>query len=135
MHPGSLKAMDRREHGRRAERTAERMLRRAGLIILARNWRGAGGEVDLAALEGETLVFVEVKSRALAFPEDRPLVREAQRRRTARASRSFRERFGVAHLPFRFDLVTVTGDPERPASVDWAKSYRDDGTTEHREPS
>lgn len=117
--------MDRREHGRRAERAAERMLRRAGLIILARNWRAAGGEIDLAALEGETLVFVEVKSRALAFPEDRPAVRTSQRRRTARASRAFRERFGVAHLPFRFDLVTVTGDPERPASLGWAKSYRE----------
>ncbi len=101
------------------------MLRRAGLIILARNWRAAGGEIDLAALEGETLVFVEVKSRAGDFPEDLPPVRAAQRRRTARATRAFRERFGVAHLPFRFDLVTVTGDPERPRSLDWAKRYRD----------
>lgn len=124
MHPGSQAAMDRREHGRRAEQAAERMLRRAGLTILARNWRGAGGEIDLAALEGETLVFVEVKSRAGAFPDDLPPVREGQRRRTARASRAFRERFGVAHLPFRFDLVTVTGNPKRPATLDWAKSYR-----------
>lgn len=101
------------------------MLRRAGLIILARNWRAAGGEIDLAALEGETLVFVEVKSRAGEFPEDVPTVRAAQRRRNARASRAFRERFGVTHLPFRFDLVTVTGDPARPRDLDWAKSYRD----------
>lgn len=118
--------MDRREHGRRAERAAERMLRRAGLIILARNWRAAGGEIDLAALEGETLVFVEVKSRAGTFPEDRPAVRVAQRRRTARASRAFRERFGVSHLPFRFDLVMVTGDPDRPQGLRWAKDYRED---------
>jgi len=123
MHPGSF-ATDRREHGRRAERAAERMLRKAGLVILARNWHAAGGELDLAALEGETLVFVEVKSRAGEFPEDRPLVRAGQRRRTARASRAFRERFGVAHLPFRFDLVTVSGDPARPRSLGWAKSYR-----------
>ena len=123
MHPGSF-ATDRREHGRRAERAAERMLRRGGLVILARNWRAAGGEIDLAALEGDTLVFVEVKSRAGEFPEDRPAVRESQRRRTARASRAFRERFGVAHLPFRFDLVTLTGDPQRPRTLDWAKSYR-----------
>lgn len=117
--------MDRREHGRRAERAAERLLRRAGLIILARNWRAAGGEIDLAALEGETLVFVEVKSRAGAFPEERPAVSAAQRRRTARATRAFRERFGVAHLPFRFDLVTMTGDPDRPADLSWRKRYRE----------
>ncbi len=117
--------MDRREHGRRAERAAERLLCRAGLIILARNWRAAGGEIDLAALEGETLVFVEVKSRAGAFPEERPAVSAAQRRRTARATRAFRERFGVAHLPFRFDLVTMTGDPDRPNDLRWRKSYRE----------
>ena len=99
------------------------MLRRAGLIILARNWRAAGGEIDVAALEGETLVFVEVKSRAGAFPEDRPVVTAAQRRRIRRASRAFRERFGVAHLPFRFDTVTVTGDPRRPTQVDWKRNH------------
>ena len=55
--------MDQRETGRAGERIAERLLRRCGLIILARNWRAAGGELDLAALEGETLVFVEVKTR------------------------------------------------------------------------
>jgi len=118
--------MDRREHGRRAEREAERLLRRAGLVILARNWRAAGGEIDLAALEGETLVFVEVKSRAGSFPEDRPAVSAAQRRRTARATRAFRERFGVAHLPFRFDLVTMTGNPDRPSEVRWRKGGRGD---------
>ncbi len=135
MHPGSF-ATDRREHGRRAELAAERMLRRRGLVILARNWRAAGGELDLAALEGETLVFVEVKSRAGAFPEDRPLVRAAQRRRTARASRAFRERFGVAHLPLRFDLVTVTGDPKCPASLSWSRGYREGkGPSDHREPA
>jgi len=101
------------------------MLRRAGLIILARNWRAAGGEIDLAALEGETLVFVEVKSRAGAFPDDRPAVSAAQRRRTVRATRAFRERFGVAHLPFRFDLVTMTGDPGSPRELRWARSYRE----------
>ena len=124
MDRGSLHT-DRREHGRRAEQAAERMLRRNGLLILARNWRAAGGEIDLAAIEGETLVFVEVKSRVGEFPEDRPVVRSAQRLRTAHATRAFRERFGVAHLPFRFDLVTVTGeDPRRPRTLDWEKSYR-----------
>jgi putative endonuclease len=103
------------------------MLRRAGLVILARNWRAGGGEIDLAALEGETLVFVEVKSRAGAFPDDRPAVTAAQRRRIRHASRAFRDRFGVAHLPFRFDLVTVTGDPARNPEVRWCRNFRRSG--------
>ena len=116
--------MDRRELGRSAERATERMLRRAGLVILARNWRGAGGELDLAALEGETLVFVEVKARRAGFPGDRPAVTQAQRRRNSRAARAFRDRFGVRELPFRYDLVTVTGDPACPRNVTWEKNYQ-----------
>lgn len=112
--------MDRRERGRQGERTAERMLRRAGLVVLARNWRGGGGELDLVALDGETLVFVEVKSRE-HFPEDRPAVSAAQRRRNAAASRAFRARYGVAGLPWRFDLVTLDGDPARPRGIEWSK--------------
>jgi Holliday junction resolvase-like predicted endonuclease len=72
-------------------------------------------------------VFVEVKSRAGVFPEERPAVTAAQARRNRNAARAFRERFGVAHLPFRFDLVTVTGDPRRPLLVQWSRSYRENG--------
>ncbi len=84
-------------------------MRKAGLVILARNWRAAGGELDLAALEGETLVFIEVKSRRGEFHPDHAPVSSSQRRRIAQAARAFRSRFGVRHLPFRYDLVTVTG--------------------------
>jgi len=99
------------------------MLRKAGLVILARNWRGAGGELDLAALEGKTIVFVEVKARSGPFCDDHPAVTQAQRRRIGRAARAFRRRFGVTRLPFRFDLVTIEGDPERPLRMDWHRHF------------
>ena len=114
--------MDQRETGRAGERIAERLLRRCGLIILARNWRAAGGELDLAALEGETLVFVEVKTRRKGFA-DYPRVSGPQRRRIVNASRAFRRRYGVVERPFRFDLVTVTGDPTRPRELTWLRHY------------
>ncbi len=50
--------------GRRGERVAERYLRRKGLRILARNVRSGVGEIDLVALDDDTLVFVEVRSRS-----------------------------------------------------------------------
>ena len=112
----------RRELGRAGERAAERVLRRAGLTILARNWRAAGGELDLTALEEGTVVFVEVKTRLDGFAEGHPAVGSSQRRRIARAARAFRRRFGVTHLPFRFDQVTIEGDPLRPRSVTWTRS-------------
>ncbi|MHC4959506.1 MAG: YraN family protein [Planctomycetota bacterium] len=114
--------MDRRERGRFGERAAERLLRRAGLTILARNWRGAGGELDLAALEDETFVFVEVKGRARGFDERSP-VNRSQRRRIGRAARAFRSRYGVRKRPFRLDLVTVSGNPADPAELTWVRNF------------
>jgi len=112
----------RRELGRAGEKAAERVLRRAGLRILARNWRASGGELDLTALEDDTLVFVEVKTRRAGFDVGHPAVGAPQRRRIARAAHAFRRRFGVTHLPYRFDQVTIEGDPRQPRAVTWARS-------------
>ena len=49
--------------GRRGERAAERYLKRLGWTIVARGERGTLGEVDLIAVDGRTIVFVEVKTR------------------------------------------------------------------------
>ena len=110
---------DRKALGDRGERIAERLLRRAGLIVLARNWRGGGGELDRVALDGDTVVFIEVKTRTAGFEDDgRVPVSYAQRLRTRRAARAFRRRYGVTHLALRFDLVTVSG-----SRAAWEKDY------------
>ena len=111
---------ERRQIGKRGERAAERRLKRAGLVILARNWRGGGGELDLAALDGETLVFIEVKTRSTWREKDARPVSVAQRRRIGAAAGSFRFRFGVAQLPYRFDLIEV--DATR-GTLRWKKNY------------
>jgi putative endonuclease len=53
----------RRELGARGEALAAEHLERLGCTILARNFRTRFGELDLVALDGQTLVFCEVKSR------------------------------------------------------------------------
>jgi putative endonuclease len=63
----------RKETGRYGEALAERYLIKAGYEIVARNWRCAAGELDLIAWQGETLVFVEVRTRRgaqLGSPEE-----------------------------------------------------------------
>ncbi|WP_173401119.1 YraN family protein [Arthrobacter sp. Br18] len=50
--------------GRRGEATAAEFLERAGLRIVDRNWRCSSGEIDLVAVDGTTLVIVEVKTRS-----------------------------------------------------------------------
>lgn len=52
------------ELGRRGERIAEKALVARGYEILERNWRCADGEIDLIALDGSSLVFIEVKTRS-----------------------------------------------------------------------
>ena len=104
--------------GSQGERIAERLLRRAGLIVLARNWRGGGGELDRVLLEGDTLVFVEVKTRTAGFDDSRAPVGYAQRLRNRRAAQAFRRRYGVPDLRVRFDLITVTG-----SRAEWEKDY------------
>lgn len=106
--------------GARGERVAERHLRKRGLIVLARNWRGGGGELDLALLDQKTLVFAEVKTRSRPREDARRPVSMAQRRRTAMAARTFRRRFGVTDLAVRFDLVEVDAMNE---TVRWEKNY------------
>jgi putative endonuclease len=53
----------RAELGVRAEELCAELLRKAGLRVLARNWRCRHGEIDLVAEEGGTLVFAEVRYR------------------------------------------------------------------------
>lgn len=45
------------------EAAASVQLERAGMRILDRRWRCRHGELDIVALDGETVVFVEVKTR------------------------------------------------------------------------
>jgi putative endonuclease len=55
---------DPRHHlGRLGERLAAEHLERRGCSIVARNHRTRHGEIDLIALDGDTMVFVEVKTR------------------------------------------------------------------------
>ena len=50
------------EKGRAGEDSAVLFLKSKGMKIIYRNFRHRGGEVDIIALEGEILVFIEVKT-------------------------------------------------------------------------
>jgi putative endonuclease len=71
--------------GRRGEDAAARYLRRLGYVIVARGHRDHIGELDLIAVDGRTVVFVEVKTRTshdAGHPAD--AVDEAVQRRLTR---------------------------------------------------
>jgi len=54
--------MRKTNKGKEGENKAAEFLEKAGMQILARNFRSPVGEVDIIALEKETIVFVEVKT-------------------------------------------------------------------------
>jgi putative endonuclease len=96
--------------GRRGEDLAHRYLRRRGFTIVARNYRLSSGaaEADLIAWEGDTLVFVEVKSRETAdFGPPERAIDEEKRVHMLRIAREYTRKTGTAWEQIRFDVVTV----------------------------
>jgi putative endonuclease len=91
--------------GARGERTAARFLRRKGYRMLLRGFQTPQGEIDLIARDGDTLVFVEVKSRRVGEPAE--AVTPEKQRRITRAALQFLKRHGLLEQRCRFDVVTI----------------------------
>jgi len=94
--------------GLRGEEEARRLLERKGFRILAARFRSRLGEIDLVAEDGETLVFVEVKTRlssACGPPEES--VTAAKQRRLVRMAETFLMARGLHGRDCRFDVVAV----------------------------
>ncbi len=100
--------------GRRGEKIAERYLRRRGYRIVTRNFRAAGAEIDLVAMDGATVVFVEVKVRrgeSAGTPEDS--VDERKQRQIRRAAEVFAARYRAGDRDWRFDVIAISGAGRR----------------------
>ena len=116
-----------REIGDRGESLALGFLERSGYRIVAanftapigRNNTGAQvkGEIDIVALDGGTLCFVEVKTRsATDFAGPLSNVDLRKQRVVTRTARVYRRLFNIRNVRHRFDVVTVidprSGEPE-----------------------
>ncbi|MCX8087624.1 MAG: YraN family protein [Rhodocyclaceae bacterium] len=101
--------------GAAAEERAARHLAAEGLVILARNFRVKGGELDLVCRDGKTTVFVEVRRRARAeFGGAAASITAAKQKRLILAARHWLARHGEG--PCRFDCVLIEGD-----RLEWIK--------------
>ena len=98
--------------GNKGEMLASRYLIDKGYVILHRNWRSGHKEIDVIARDGETLVFVEVKSRRDEFYGNAYEAVTAQKiRRLISAAESYIIRNRI-DMCYRFDIVTVVGTGE-----------------------
>jgi putative endonuclease len=102
----------RRETGSRYEREAAARLSRMGYRILEENFRCRQGEIDLIAMEGKVLVFIEVKYRSsLRSGDPAEAVDGRKRERIVRCAKYFMMKRGFGgETPCRFDVVTFLRD-------------------------
>ena len=106
-----------RSFGEEGERAAARFLKRLGYKIITTRHRQRYGEVDIIAVDGQTVVFLEVKSRrdaSLGRPAE--AVDENRQARLTQAALAFLKSHGLLEYASRFDVVEVVWpqDQKRP---------------------
>ena len=91
------------------ETQAADFLAHQGYQIVARNYRGVGGELDIVAQRKKTLVFVEVKQRSYAaFGGPLAAVTKAKQQRIAKAAVQFiKTHPHMAYNAIRFDVICI----------------------------
>lgn len=105
---GPVAGILRRLFGDAGERAAARFLRSQGLRIVARQFRTPWGELDLICMDGQTLVFVEVKTRrGASHREAAEAVDATKQQHLTRAALYFLKRHGLLEQRTRFDVVTI----------------------------
>jgi len=116
----------RRWFGSRSERAAARFVRRLGYRVVARNWNCPLGELDLVAIDGQTVVFIEVRSTGNEGTE-RPAAsvdHDKQRRLTALALH-FLQKHRLLGRPARFDVLALSwpANQAEPAIVHYPAAF------------
>jgi putative endonuclease len=100
--------MQRQELGESGEDLAVEELERRGYAILARRYRTRHGEIDVVARDGETTVFVEVKTRTTAeFGAAAEAVTPWKQRRLVSMATDYLVRHRLMDRPCRFDVIAV----------------------------
>lgn len=123
--------------GQRGERVAVKFIERERYRVVATNFvvplgRGLRGqklnaEIDVIAYDGDTLAFVEVKTRSsddLVAPERAVDLRK--QRQIARAARRYRQLMKITNEPYRYDVVTLVQDKDG-YKIELLRGYFDDG--------
>ena len=99
---------DKVSKGKEAEAEAVKFLKGRGYRIMERNYRCPFGEVDLVAKDGDTIVFVEVKSNSTSdFGPPKGRVDSRKQRRIIRSSLHYLTRHRLTDLHVRFDVVSI----------------------------
>ncbi|HEY2865787.1 MAG TPA: YraN family protein [Pyrinomonadaceae bacterium] len=95
-------------------------------VPVGRNGRGAQvtGEIDIIALDGETLCFIEVKTRrSEAFTPVITAIDRRKQRQITRTAKVYRRIFRVFEMAYRFDAVTILMASGREPKIELIKGF------------
>ena len=115
------------QSGKDAELQALNYLQQQGLRLLAQNWLCKRGELDLVMLDGDTVVFVEVRYRKHAqWGGALASIDGSKRQQLILAAQFFLQKeHRWADSPCRFDVVAMESTPAGPADLNWLKNAFD----------
>lgn len=113
------------ETGHAAELAARQHLERNGLRLIEQNWSCRRGELDLVMLDGDTVVFVEVRARRhSAWGGALESIDARKRSKLIMAAELFlQQQSRWARHPCRFDVVAIS--TEAAPHLDWIKNAFD----------
>ena len=99
---------ERLDLGKLGEELAFKKIKRIGYKCLARNYRCPLGEVDLIAKDGDTLVFIEIKTRkgkSIGYAKE--AVDARKRRQLSKVALTYIKANDCWHMRSRFDVVAI----------------------------
>lgn len=97
-----------KDKGKIGEEIAVKFLTKKGFKILRRNYRYGKGEIDIIAMDGDKLIFVEVKTRAsdkFGVPEDSVTIKK--RKQLRKIAEAFLQTNEIEFSECRFDVIGI----------------------------
>jgi putative endonuclease len=109
----------RQRLGRSGEETIAKYLQKHGYKILVKNYRCKVGEIDIIAMDGPYLVFIEVKTRSgLGFGSPASSVNTRKQKQISRAAQYYLAEQQLFDSPARFDVVSILWADGKPMQID-----------------
>jgi putative endonuclease len=104
--------MNKRQDGQEWEQRAAEYLQQKGYRIVENNFRVRQAEIDIVAMDGDTIVFVEVKHRTTGqYGNPLEAVTAAKQRQISRAALSYiyKHKISLDNTQIRFDVIGILG--------------------------
>jgi putative endonuclease len=120
--------------GEVGEDFAAKFLERRGFLIVCKNFKvpigrnskdvSISGEIDLVAIDEETLVFVEVKTRTSdSFATPETAVNLRKQRQIIRTAKRYRRIFHTDDVLFRYDVISIVLNEKKAPKIEHFRGF------------